>query len=112
MSDLFRDGEGYPTEAALARIRQWPYTDIYGMLTFVRSLWEYADAGYWTEERPDRVLASTAGWSGNESLIEAMKDNLGFWLLCWESSRRGGHYEFRRVPLPVTQLDTTSGEPK
>jgi len=36
----------------------------------------------------------TGGWSGNEEIIRAMQDNRVWWGMFWESSRRGGHYEF------------------
>lgn len=87
------DADGYPDDAELERVKTWPHSDIPGLFEFVRERWQYADAGYWTQDgRTYRI--STAGWSGNESLIGAMKQNLAFWAFCWQSSRRGGHYEF------------------
>lgn len=85
------DGDGYPTEATIKRIITWPYTDMQGLVEYVRSLW------YWpvyARRRGRRYSFSTGGWSGNESLIYALEKNFLFWSLCWESSRRGGHYEF------------------
>ena len=37
---------------------------------------------------------STGGWSGCEDLIGALQENTIFWMMCWVSSRRGGHFEF------------------
>lgn len=94
--------DGYPTEDELRRIREWPCseTGITSLLDYVRGLWAYADWG-WSERDYDvlktsgrRYNLSTAGWSGNESLIEALRENDIFWNLCWISNRRGGHYEF------------------
>jgi hypothetical protein len=41
-----------------------------------------------------RFDISTAGWSGNESLIRAMEKNSFMWATTWVQSRRGGHYIF------------------
>lgn len=103
------DGE-YPTDAALQRIREWKVTqerEFRDLLAFVRSIWKYADVGYWSQEEkpmdPDRIThrapyteyrISTGGWSGNESLIDALRDTSLFWSMCWVQSRRGGHYIF------------------
>lgn len=85
------DDDGYPTDEALQRIADWPYQGAAGMLEFVRGLWSYPN--FWTQE-DDKLSVSTGGWSGNESLISAMQKNVGFWHLCWYSTRRGGHYQF------------------
>lgn len=37
---------------------------------------------------------STAGWSGNEEIIKALKRNRIFWSMFWAKSERGGHYTF------------------
>lgn len=102
------DDEGYPTEEELAKVREWPYTDCLGLMAYLKERWYAAEMGYWSEadlghwDDGDYVpaserqfLISTAGWSGNESFIEAMEANRMFWTLCWYYSRRGGHYEFR-----------------
>jgi len=87
------DEDFYPEEHELEQIRKWPAEDIEGMMEFIHERWNFAAAGYW-RETPDKWFLSTAGWSGNESIIDAMADNAVFWLMCWVSSRRGGHYEF------------------
>ena len=88
------DADGYPDDAELDRIRTWPYTDFPGLMEYVKARWRYAEDGYWRQEGASTYLISTGGWSGNESIIGALKDNQVFWLLCWVRSERGGHYRF------------------
>lgn len=85
------DDDGYPDDEELKRIAEWPYTDIAGMLEFAQGLWSYPDR-WWIEG--DTLHLSTGGWSGNESVVDAMAQNRMFWAISWVSSRRGGHYEF------------------
>lgn len=87
------DSNGYPTNAELRKIQKWPHTDLHGLLEYVRERWAYADAGYW-RQRGGKYYVSTAGWSGNESLIGALEKNYVFWAICWVHSRRGGRYVF------------------
>lgn len=91
LTDDLLDDEGYPTDEALDCIERWPYIESEQMLEFVRGLWSYPH--FWIREG-DTLSISTGGWSGNESLVKAMKNNHAFWHMCWESSRRGGHYTF------------------
>ena len=105
------EGLDYPTEDELQKIRTWDWHDPHGLMAYVKERWHFADWG-WTEEawgwsdcpadepaaasRASRKYRiSTGGWSGNEDIIRAMQENAFFWTLCWWSSRRGGHYEFR-----------------
>ena len=93
------DTDGYPEEHELQTIREWQ-DDYLALMTYIYERWKYADWG-WREPDADHECyhISTAGWSGNESLIEAMEANRMFWLMTWQSSRRGGHYEFKvRTP--------------
>lgn len=84
--------DGYPNEAELEKITAWPHTDFCELMTYVRGLWLYEN--YFTEEDNDKYHISTGGWSGHEEIIGALKSNRMFWILCWEQSRRGGHYIF------------------
>lgn len=93
------DDDGYPTEAALEVIKLWHWDDIKGWFDFIENLWWCRSWGWNTTEEVDfdkTVTAyhlSTAGWSGNESLIYAMQENM-IWSIVWVSSHRGGHYVF------------------
>lgn len=86
--------DGYPSEQELQRIRDWPWEGGFrSLMAYVRERWAYADAGYW-EQHGDRFAISTAGWSGNESMVSALEDNQMFSMLCPVAWRRGGHYVY------------------
>lgn len=91
------DEDRYPTDKACELIELWNYSDVDGWFKFIESLWYFRDFGWYSEQKDGDTwyYISTAGWSGNESLIGAMKSNMILWSTTWESSRRGGHYEFR-----------------
>jgi len=103
MSDFLGD-DGYPTEEALFTIETWPtHKGISAWFKFIESIWYMKEWG-WKEkdewdsdldrDRPyHRYYISTAGWSGNESIIRAMQNHI-FWTLTWLQSSRGGHYIF------------------
>lgn len=89
---------GYPTMTELNRIGDWNISsekDIRDLLGYVRARWTYPD--YFPPlpaEDAKEFIVSTAGWSGNEDLIEALSENTMFWALCWVQSKRGGHHTF------------------
>ena len=98
--DNLIDENGYPVEPFLDLIRSAPHECFF-------ILWRNIIGCWWAQnydvknndgrsETSDKVFlhASTGGWSGNESLISAMQDNVIFWHLHWVQSRRGGHYVF------------------
>jgi len=90
------DINGYPDDDELNIIRNWIIKnkkDCKALLDYIYDLWKYTDCGYWDDDGINYKI-STAGWSGNESLISAMMGNHMFWMLCWYFSRRGGHYVF------------------
>lgn len=90
------DENGYPTEETLERIRTWDPRDGTGLMHAIADLWYCACCCKWVD---GTLSCSTGGWSGNEDLIDAMRDNVAWWALHWLSSRRGGHYEFRDYGL-------------
>jgi uncharacterized phage protein (TIGR01671 family) len=103
-SELFLDEDGYPTDLALTLIEKAnPFEkNPHELMDFIKRLWQYADWGWSTKKKKmyngkKAVLysISTGGWSGNESIISALKNNGNFfWTLYWQSSRVGGHYKF------------------
>lgn len=108
MNEAELDADSYPTEGTLKALREWGvqgHADCKAILEWIRPVWAYAHAGYfavdeeYNGEIPVLVYRlSTAGWSGNESLIDALQDNKFFWFRCWLSHKRGGHYEFEIRP--------------
>ena len=86
------DDDGYPTEAALKQISMWSHNDTEGALEAVRSLWHWPD---YARRNGDEFEFITGGWSGNESLISALEENLLLRALCWWSSERGGRHVWR-----------------
>lgn len=97
------DEDGYPTEAALELVGKWHWSDMKGWFEFIKSIWWYSEWGWKEKDEPHdwgieetvhRYYISTGGWSGNESIIGAMKENEWTWHFAWLQSRRGGHYIF------------------
>jgi hypothetical protein len=90
------DQDGYPTEAELNRIKLWDFHkdgDVHHFLDYLKGLWSYPNRFVWTGKNILRLYLSTGGSSGNESIIEALGENT-FWMMCWQKSKRGGHYWF------------------
>jgi hypothetical protein len=85
------DKDGYPEESELSKIREWDPIDFKGLMEYVQSLWHWPD--YIKHEGKIYEL-HTGGWSGNESIIQAIESNAMLMLLYWVQSRRGGHYIF------------------
>lgn len=98
------DRDGYPTDEALDIIREWTFQmSDRELFDFIKSFWWMPEFGWKECEAIDELTGdtnhcyylSTGGWSGNESIIEAMQENKWmFWHLHWVQSRRGGHYIF------------------
>lgn len=100
----FLDDDGYPTDDALTIIEKWSWEDKKGWFDFIHGIWHLASWG-WKEcdviddvtgEKNYCYYISTAGWSGNESIIHAMQKNNFMWAVTWVQSRRGGHFIFQR----------------
>jgi len=104
------DQHGYPTDEEIQKIKEWPLTDDYTeFFAFIRGCWWMPDWGWREEDAIDeffkgklirRYSISTGGWSGNESIIEAMQENEIRWIMTWVQSRRGGHYIFETKKEP------------
>ena len=105
------DRDGYPSDETLDRIERWPVTQqldgVRTCLDFVVKAW---DTRYGSVHRtlmvteqaflaPDAnetfIRFATGGWSGNESLIHALRRNGIVHGLTWVMSRRGGLHIYR-----------------
>lgn len=82
----------YPSEKDLEKITNWDFQDSEGLIKFVEFLWSYPS---YIKKENGKWFLSTGGWSGNEDVVDALQRNMTWWASHWESSRRGGHYEFR-----------------
>lgn len=95
----------YPTEEELDKIRNWDILEesTKGLVDYIESIWWAPDWGFkirrgyssfpLTRKQVVKLELHTGGWSGNESIIEALQQNF-FWFLYWEKSTRGGHFWF------------------
>jgi hypothetical protein len=98
----FLDDDGYPTDNALTIIEKWHWDDSNGWFKFINDIWHLRSWGWseglekheWDDKNVYRYHISTAGWSGNESIIRAMQNNSMMWSMTWIQSRRGGHFIF------------------
>jgi len=97
------DTDGYPDDNELEIIKNWNPMDMTGLLDYIEPMWKYADCGYWGEE-DGWYHISTAGWSGNESIIGAMMENIIWWTMYWYSSTCGGHYVFATSQKRIERL--------
>lgn len=89
------DEDGYPTEYTLNVIRNWPIRtdeDLAAIMSYIKQIWYCPNR--MTNEGLHYTLV-TSGWSGNEDIIGAMRDNVMLHILYWYTSRRGGHHEYK-----------------
>jgi len=118
MTDPTFDADGYPTDETLQVISEWDDLSDEGYLMwvqFIKKAWHWEDLISEREsenlmvrevsktlKRGKHVLGiSTGGWSGNESIISAMQDNI-LWMVNFLNHRTGGHYEFK-LPKGYTE---------
>lgn len=101
--DFTMDDDGYPTEETLQKIREYKLIvdgensteRARSLITAIEQIWSYKSFIKWKENAGvDELYISTAGWSGNESIMSALEANEWFFCFHWVQSRRGGHYIF------------------
>lgn len=109
---FFEDDGHYPTDEALDYIKNWcsygvinedgsselKFGKYFGdmkqtmnLLSFIKELWWYPDMGI--DYKKGKLELHTLGWSGNESIINVLK-NSSLWLIYWRKTHTGGHYYF------------------
>ena len=99
----------YPTQEQLDAIAAWPADRLASWFDFIQEAGKYwPEDDYWTQEG-NTYHISTAGWSGNEDILEAMSQNFACWALTWQSHRRGGHYIFE---IPVASVPSAGETPQ
>ena len=103
-AELEFDGDHYPTEASLAcfdmalpagTADEWLVKTFPKLVEAVGGGGQ-VDVSAETNKYGDpiwRIEYSTSGWSGQESLIEAVHRTMAH-VLYWRESRRGGHYVY------------------
>jgi hypothetical protein len=84
----------YPTNHELKIIREFDLSKrpVRELLDYIEPRWEYGDWGFIRKKH--RLELHTGGWSGNEDIIDALRNNFLFWHMYWYSHRRGGHFVF------------------
>ena len=101
------DKEGYPTQEALDYIKNWCFflkvddeihvgqfcknTDYTDLIDYLRLIWYYEDGIVYED---GLLEIHTFGWSGNESIIEVLR-NTTLWVFRHRATQTGGHYYFR-----------------
>jgi hypothetical protein len=89
-------GEDYPLEVELKAIRDWnKYKDLKGWMDAIKAIWHWPE--FVAQKDKECYELHTGGWSGNEDIIGAMKENQMMWVLYWKQSTRGGHYIFEPI---------------
>lgn len=94
----FLSDDGYPGDAELERIKNWPVSD-YGsyedLFEYISDRW-WPDGSWGLERRPGMIYSfATGGWSGNEDMISALRSNFVAWSMSWQESKRGGLHVFQ-----------------
>jgi len=91
----------YPDTRDLMIIKEWDaIKDPFGLIEFIESVTWTPD---WCIEIRGKHIKwfefHTAGWSGNEEIIEALRENQMFFALYWKKTYKGGHYYFKVYKL-------------
>jgi hypothetical protein len=84
----------YPDDNELDTIKNWKVTDIasfHFLMGYIETLWHWNGLFKFEDKKYTLI---TGGWSGNESIIGAMQENIMLWMMYWESSYRGGKHVF------------------
>jgi len=84
----------YPSEEELQAIKEWDILaqPVSELVAFLESLWWMADWGCVLDG--NKLELHTGGWSGNESIMDALRNHWMFWNICWVKHIRGGHFYF------------------
>ncbi len=110
--------DGYPDDDELDKIEKWDWHDVPSLIEFIIERWAYADRGVKRKWAKDSLLKRswvlhlelhTAGWSGNEDLINSLlRNRMATAVLNYRKWETGGHYWFEYNPkangyIPVSE---------
>jgi hypothetical protein len=102
------DIDGYPEQHELDAIGNWDIKDAFNLIDYIKERWTYNDSFRmkWDKDKlfnkPVLLLEMhTVGWSGNESIINALLENQFFSMMWYKKWERGGHYYFEVNPLGI-----------
>ena len=87
----------YPCDSELIKIKQFDIPDqTIELIDYIESIWHIPDWGIKKRECKNCLILElhTGGWSGNESIVNALETTF-FWFFYWQKSVRGGHYYFK-----------------
>ncbi len=98
--------DGYPDAEELKIVEEWDINDPFGLIDFIESITWNPDCCIEIKGKRVKYFEfHTAGWSGNEEIIESLQKNM-FWTLYWVKSYRGGHYYFKVYKLKNGNYDS------
>lgn len=114
------DADGYPSPRTLRTLTKWPIGNFGGALDFLAAGWSYpervsrelsaAEVELVHADLGDRFLrVSTGGWSGNEELLAAFRQNIVGWSLTWRLKTSGGLYIFEYPAASSSRADQKQG---
>ena len=95
------DRDGYPTKIALTKLRkmtdgvEWDLERVKNLVEYLREIWWQPDWGieFETKKNKWKLWLHTGGWSGNEEIMQVLRESI-FWMLYWRIWKRGGHFYF------------------
>ncbi len=87
----------YPSEDVLQEIEKFSLTErkVEDLLEIVKEAWNDIGNFVLIGKSKKRLELHTGGWSGNEDIINALRNNRLFFPIYWYKSERGGHYYFK-----------------
>ena len=86
------DCDRYPLPETLRKISKWDGNPI-TLLEAIKDNWAYGN--FKSNDDKTHYVMYTNGWSGNESIIDALHKNKLFSSIFWFKSMRGGLTEYK-----------------
>ena len=105
------DADGYPLIETLLTLQTWPLENtINSCLNYLEIAWSQSDYGTVSSPTTEELIVlhaksdalylrlATGGWSGNEALLDAFRNNENYlWSATWRLSTHGGVHIFQYV---------------